>query len=167
VGVPGIGKSRLVYELWRVAEAEPELIGWRQGRSLPYGEGVSFWALAEMVKALSLAPLSDEDTARLIGLLRGRAVLDAGQQTMLLARAGGNPLYAEQYVQMLAEQRAGPELPVPDSVQGIIAVRLDLLAAAAKRLLQDAAVIGQVFWPGAVLALGGGPGRGELEEPWP
>ena len=51
VGVPGIGKSRLVYELWQVAEAEPELISWRQGRSLPYGEGVSFWALAEMVKA--------------------------------------------------------------------------------------------------------------------
>jgi len=51
VGVPGIGKSRLVYELWQVAKAEPDLISWRQGRSLPYGEGVSFWALAEMVKA--------------------------------------------------------------------------------------------------------------------
>ena len=51
VGVPGIGKSRLVFELGQVAEADPELISWRQGRSLPYGEGVSFWALAEMVKA--------------------------------------------------------------------------------------------------------------------
>ena len=45
VGVPGIGKSRLVYELSQVIEGEAELIYWRQGRSLPYGEGVSFWAL--------------------------------------------------------------------------------------------------------------------------
>jgi class 3 adenylate cyclase len=37
VGVPGIGKSRLVYELWRVIDAEEELVFWRQGRSLPYG----------------------------------------------------------------------------------------------------------------------------------
>ena len=51
VGVPGIGKSRLLYELSQIAEAEPDLISWRQGRSLPYGGGVSFWALAEMVKA--------------------------------------------------------------------------------------------------------------------
>ena len=51
VGVPGIGKSRLVYELSRVVEDDPELIYWRQGRSLPYGEGVTFWALSEIVKA--------------------------------------------------------------------------------------------------------------------
>ena len=64
---------------------------------------------------------------------------------------------------MLADQPGGEQLPVPDSVQGIIAARLDLLAAPDKHLLQDAAVIGKVFWPGAVLALGGGPGGGELE----
>src|SRR3954451_8262519 len=51
VGVPGIGKSRLVRELFQLIEAEPEFTTWRQGRSLPYGEGVSFWALAEIVKA--------------------------------------------------------------------------------------------------------------------
>ena len=51
VGVPGIGKSRLVQELWRVVDRDEELIAWRQGRSLPYGEGVAFWALGEMVKA--------------------------------------------------------------------------------------------------------------------
>src|SRR4051812_1482506 len=51
VGVPGMGKSRLLYELSRLVDSEPDLIAWRQGRSLPYGEGVSFWALAEMVKA--------------------------------------------------------------------------------------------------------------------
>ena len=51
VGVPGIGKSRLVYELSRAVDADPEIIYWRQGRSLPYGDGVTYWALAEMAKA--------------------------------------------------------------------------------------------------------------------
>src|SRR5437763_14991702 len=44
VGVPGIGKSRLVAELLQITEADPDLISWRQGRSLPYGEPVSLWA---------------------------------------------------------------------------------------------------------------------------
>src|SRR4051794_11802950 len=52
VGVPGIGKTRLVWELAQVVDADPDLIVyWRQGRSLPYGEGVAFWAVGEMVKA--------------------------------------------------------------------------------------------------------------------
>jgi len=52
VGVPGIGKSRLVWELAQAVDADPDLIVyWRQGRSLPYGEGVAFWAVGEMVKA--------------------------------------------------------------------------------------------------------------------
>ena len=51
VGVPGIGKSRMVYELFAEVDRQPELRRWRAGRCLPYGEGVSFWALAEIVKA--------------------------------------------------------------------------------------------------------------------
>src|SRR5437868_4498938 len=51
VGVPGIGKSRLLYELFRAVEEGCVLTYWRQGRSLPYGEGVTYWSLAEMVKA--------------------------------------------------------------------------------------------------------------------
>ena len=50
-GEPGIGKSRLVFELFEAVERHSELVFCRQGRSLPYGEGVSFWALGEMVKA--------------------------------------------------------------------------------------------------------------------
>ncbi len=61
VGVPGIGKSRLVSELSGVVDADPELIYWRQGRSLPYGEGVTFWALVEMVK--SHAGIFETDSA--------------------------------------------------------------------------------------------------------
>src|SRR5438309_3960387 len=51
VAVPGMGKSRLVYELSRIVDADPELITWRQGRCLAYGDGVGFWGLAEVVKA--------------------------------------------------------------------------------------------------------------------
>src|SRR6185312_2713330 len=51
IGVPGIGKSRLLSELFQIVDADPELITWRQGRCLPYGEAVAFWALGEMIKA--------------------------------------------------------------------------------------------------------------------
>ena len=51
VGEPGIGKSRLVTELRATLDDRPELITWRHGRCLPYGEGITFWALGEIVKA--------------------------------------------------------------------------------------------------------------------
>jgi class 3 adenylate cyclase/tetratricopeptide (TPR) repeat protein len=51
VGAPGMGKSRLVAELLAYVNAQPILVLWRQGRCLPYGTGISFWALGEIVKA--------------------------------------------------------------------------------------------------------------------
>ena len=51
IGEPGIGKSRLIGELFAYVDSRPEMVTWRQGRCLPYGEGVTFWALAEIVKA--------------------------------------------------------------------------------------------------------------------
>ena len=65
VGVPGIGKSRLVGELGRVVEEDEEIITWRYGRCLPYGDGVSFWALGEVVKAE--AGIHENDDARTTG----------------------------------------------------------------------------------------------------
>src|SRR5204863_5604098 len=50
VGEPGVGKSRLCAELFQHIEQSPEVI-WRQGRCLPYGDGIAFWALGEVVKA--------------------------------------------------------------------------------------------------------------------
>ena len=277
VGEPGIGKSRLVYELFQTVEHDPELIYWRQGRSLPYGEGISFWALGEMVKAhagiletdtkdeaerklraivatalpdddvewtlshlrplagvedvagrvesqdeafaawrgflegiadqsplvlvfedlhwadeglldfvdhladwatrvpllvvgtarpelltrrpawgggktnaltLSLAPLSGNETAELVHALLDQAAIPADVQATLLERAGGNPLYAEEFVRLLDERTNGAALP--ETVQGIIAARLDVLDREEKELLQDAAVLGRMFWVGGL-----------------
>src|SRR6266508_335637 len=50
VGEPGVGKSRLVAELFAYIDAKQALTRWRQGRCLPYGEGITFWALGEIVK---------------------------------------------------------------------------------------------------------------------
>jgi class 3 adenylate cyclase/tetratricopeptide (TPR) repeat protein len=275
VGLPGIGKSRLVYELWAGLEAQPDLLYWRQGRSLPYGDGVSYWALGEMTKAqagilendgadaaeekllqavgqavhdesergwitghlrplvglpaegdggdrrdesfaawrrffealaeqrplvlvfedvhwaddglldfidhlaewttdvpllvvctarpellerrpgwgggkrnaatFSLSSLADDDVARLIQELVGT------DKPELVAHAGGNPLYAEEYARMLAQSGNGGSLALPDSVQGLIAARLDTLPLDEKSLVQDAAVLGKVFWLGELV----------------
>jgi class 3 adenylate cyclase/tetratricopeptide (TPR) repeat protein len=281
VGVPGIGKSRLVYELSQIADADPDIITWRQGRCLAYGDGVTLWALGEIVKAqagvleqdapdevsaklrrsveetlagssdeswvathllalvglgeeaelggdrraeafsawrrylealaearplvlvfedlhwaddalldfvdelcdwvtdvpllvvatarpellerrpgwgggklnattLALQPLSDEETAHLLGRLLDRPVLDAEEQRALLERAGGNPLYAEQFAELYAERGSGQDLPLPETLQGIIAARLDGLRETEKELLQDASVVGKVFWASAL-----------------
>lgn len=284
VGVPGIGKSRLVRELFRVVDEDPDLIVWRQGRSLPYGEGSAFWGLAEIVKAqagiletdgadeatakvaatvadlvddategpwverhllslvgiqqatasgqanleeafaawrrylealaerqpavlvfedlhwaddalldfvdaladrvagvpllvvcsarpellerrpgwgggkrnaatVSLAPLSEADTARLLAALLGTPVLPAEQQTALLQRAGGNPLFAEEYARMLAD--GSDPAAAPETLQGVVAARIDALPNEEKELLQLAAVLGKVFWTDALSSLSG------------
>ena len=74
VGVPGIGKTRLVHELLRIVDDDEELIVWRQGRSLSYGGGVSYWALGEMVKAQ--AGILESDSADEAAAKLERATLD-------------------------------------------------------------------------------------------
>jgi len=292
-GEPGVGKSRMVFELLEVVEDRPELIAWRQGRCLPYGEGITFWALGEIVKAeagilesdprdevrtkleraleahdfdpaerewfkarlaplvggettaaaereesftawrrflegiansgpavfvfedlhwaddamleflehvadwsegvpmllvctarpelskrhpnwaaglrnastVNLSPLSPAETARLVTELLDQAVIPAEVQAPIVERAGGNPLYAEEFVRMLKDRgllvrhgrswelAEGAKIPFPDSVHGLIAARLDALPLDRKALLHDAAVVGKVFWAGALLAM--------------
>jgi class 3 adenylate cyclase/tetratricopeptide (TPR) repeat protein len=50
VAEPGVGKSRLVLEFARSLDERPEMVTWRQGRCLPYGEGVTFWPLGEILR---------------------------------------------------------------------------------------------------------------------
>ena len=113
---------------------------------------------------ISLSPLSAKDTARLIGELLDRAVLPAEVQQGLLERAEGNPLYAQEYVRMLQDRglltrdaggwALGPSAEaLPESIQGIIAARLDTLSAEEKSLIQDASVVGRTAWIGAVCSI--------------
>jgi class 3 adenylate cyclase/tetratricopeptide (TPR) repeat protein len=305
-GEPGVGKSRLVAEFRASLEEQKGAVSWRQGRCLPYGEGVTFWALGEIVKAharilesdgpseaseklirglsalvpevaerdwirsrlaplvgartpeaagtvereesftawrrffealasehplilafedlhwadpamlefvehlvdwstgvpllaiciarpemyerrpgwgggkknsttIALSPLTTEETARLISALLSQAVLPADTQRALIERAGGNPLYTEEFVRMLFDRgilerrdrvvhvASGVEIPVPETVQALIAARLDTLPSDRKALLHDAAVVGKVFWSGAVSFIGGAQLR-EVEE---
>jgi class 3 adenylate cyclase/tetratricopeptide (TPR) repeat protein len=101
---------------------------------------------------LSLQPLSDDETASLVAALLGTPVVAAETQAALLAHAGGNPLFAEEFARYV-EERGGGELEVPESVHGIIAARLDGLATEDKDLLRDAAVIGRSFWSGALATI--------------
>ncbi len=280
VGVPGIGKSRLVSELFETTRTGAHgLVDWRSGRSLPYGEGVTFWALSEIVKAqagilesdpldataaklrqavesvlsdpaeagwverhlrplagldadegsasgdaseafaawrrflevialerrlvlvfedlhwaddamldfidylvdrsrsvpllalctarpelltrrpgwgggkvnsstILLSPLSEDETSSLVSALLGKAAIDPDVWESLLERAGGNPLYAEEFARMLVERPT--ETVVPETVQGMIAARIDTLSPEEKALLQNAAIVGRVFWLGAL-----------------
>ena len=61
VGEPGIGKSRLVRELSALVDAKPQMTTWRQGYCPPFGESISYWALAEIVKGH--AGIRDTDNA--------------------------------------------------------------------------------------------------------
>jgi tetratricopeptide (TPR) repeat protein len=125
------------------------------------------WAAsARNAARVNLRALTAAETVRLISNLLGAAELPAEVQQTISARAGGNPLYAEEFVRLLKDQeilrreRAGwdidihAEIPLPPGVHGLIAARLDTLGSARKRLLQDAAVVGEVFWAGAVMEMG-------------
>ena len=65
VGVAGSGKSRLVWELSKYLDGVVETVLWHTGRSPAYGEGITFWALGEMVRTRAgLAETDDETTTR-------------------------------------------------------------------------------------------------------
>ena len=123
------------------------------------------WAGAARSTMLELQPLSDQETADVVTNLLDAAELPPELRSALLARAGGNPLFAEEYVRMLLDrgllrsEGSGPELtgsdlPLPESVQSIIAARLDALPSEEKLLVQDAAVVGRAFWLGALSEMG-------------
>ena len=139
-----------------LATARPELLTWHPGTLAP-STGVS---------RLTLAPLSRREAGLLISALLDER-LAADLRRPILERVGGNPLYAEEYVRLLLDRglllktkgvlqlKEGEELPLPDTVQAVLAARLDTLPPAHKALLCDAAVFGETFWAGGVAAVGG------------
>jgi class 3 adenylate cyclase/predicted ATPase len=96
--------------------------------------------------SLFLDPLAPGPTRELIdSLLR-----DTSMRTEVLAglaeRAGGNPLFAEELVQRLTEDGGTKAAELPDTMQGLLAARLDSLAPLEAKLVAHASVVGQVFW---------------------
>jgi predicted ATPase/class 3 adenylate cyclase len=69
LGIAGIGKSRLSWEFFKYIDGLAGGIWWHRGRCLSYGEGVTYWALAEMVKMRS-GILEDEDPLEAAAKLR-------------------------------------------------------------------------------------------------
>jgi tetratricopeptide (TPR) repeat protein len=96
--------------------------------------------------AIRLSPLSLEETTRLFGALFAESAAPRRAHGDLLERAGGNPFYAEEFARMVLDGHSDRGLP--GSVQGLIAARLDGLTLDEKELLQNAAVVGRVFWIG-------------------
>jgi class 3 adenylate cyclase len=131
-----------------LATARPELLERRPG----WGAGGT---------TIRLDPLGDPDTTGLLATLLAHHGLATEVGPTLLGRVGGNPLFAEEYVRMLRDR--GPDADaLPAGVHAIVAARLDALAAADKAVLQDAAVLGQVGWLGALAEITG-RGREDLE----
>ncbi len=116
--------------------------------------------------SVALEPLSDEAMRELLdGLVPG---LPEAARGAIVTRADGIPLYAVETVRMLvAEGRLTEEdgsyrptgdlsaLAVPETLQALIAARLDALAPLDRELLQDAAVLGQSFTPAGLAAVSG------------
>ena len=107
---------------------------------------------------IRLKPLSAESTAELLLDLLGADPSVRGLERLIQERAAGNPFFVEEIVHTLAESgqleggrgayrllRAIAEVEVPDSVQALLAARIDRLDELAKRVLQVAAVFGMEF----------------------
>jgi tetratricopeptide (TPR) repeat protein len=101
---------------------------------------------------IELGALREADAQKLVDALLGATVVSGEIREAVLAKTEGNPLFVEETVRMLADGADGG-MPIPDTVQALIAARIDGLPPDAKSVLQRAAVIGRVFWRGAVVDL--------------
>jgi class 3 adenylate cyclase/tetratricopeptide (TPR) repeat protein len=89
-GAPGVGKSRLRRELEHYIDGLADTVLWHSGRSLAYGNGVAYWALAQMVRQrLGIAEDSErEEAGRRLALGLERWILDPAERSYLAPRLG-------------------------------------------------------------------------------
>jgi tetratricopeptide (TPR) repeat protein len=118
------------------------------------------WAAdAPAASVLTLAPLSQDDMNELLTELLVRSVVPVETRAPLLESAGGNPLYALEFVRMLGDRDVVSDtsaIALPETIQALIAARLDALTPAQRSLLHDAAVVGDPFWSGALASMATG-----------
>jgi class 3 adenylate cyclase/tetratricopeptide (TPR) repeat protein len=105
--------------------------------------------------SILLDPLTVDETRQLVGSILPAGSLEPDAMDVVAERAGGNPFFAEEMVRRLAEENgeivAAAELP--DTVQALLAARLDSLEPLERRLVQHAAVVGRTFWEGSLAAI--------------
>jgi class 3 adenylate cyclase/tetratricopeptide (TPR) repeat protein len=102
-----------------------------------------------------LEPLTDHDTRELVAALipEGPEVVPA-----VAERSGGNPLFAEEMARRIVEEGAQAD-QLPETVQAVLAARLDALEPFERRLVQQASVVGRTFWEGSLAGLAQAEGR--------
>ena len=136
--------------------ARPELIDTRPG-----------WGGGKLnATSVLLEPLSDSECARLIENLVGETELAAEVQSRIAEAAEGNPLFVEEMFSMLVEDgllvqedgrwaatRDLGRVPVPPTIQALLAARLDQLDPEERATIEAAAVEGQVFHQGSIATL--------------
>jgi class 3 adenylate cyclase/tetratricopeptide (TPR) repeat protein len=105
---------------------------------------------------LMLSPLSDEHSRALV-----RALLPQGQEVVpaVAERSGGNPLFAEEMARRITEEGTIEAAELPDTVQAVLAARLDSLEPFERRLVQQASVVGRTFPDSALAGLADAEGR--------
>jgi tetratricopeptide (TPR) repeat protein len=101
---------------------------------------------------LELEALPDEEGATLVRELAAEVDVPVDVEAVL-AKAEGNPLFVEETIRALAEQPTGRPERIPDTLQALIAARIDRLPPDSRRLLQRAAVMGRIFLRGALAHL--------------
>ena len=100
--------------------------------------------------AIELEPLADVEAEQLIDALMAGTTLEQTCRAEILDVTEGNPLFVEETIRMLAESDGTLSIAtgMPNTLQALIAARIDRLPAAEKRLIQRAALIGRIFWEG-------------------
>jgi class 3 adenylate cyclase/ATP/maltotriose-dependent transcriptional regulator MalT len=136
------------------------------GISRPELPGLPAWLLRTGTQRIDLDPLGEQSAAELLVSVLGTGAAPelAGQ---VFDASKGNPLFVKELA--IALREAGPAtpgqptLPIPDSLQALVAARLDRLPLSAKRVLCRAAVVGKWFSHAAMAAMAQ-PGDGELDD---
>jgi class 3 adenylate cyclase len=122
-----------------LTQARPELLSSRPA----WGGGLPAYS------AVPLEPLHEDDARELARRLLEVAGAEIPSVDGVAETAEGNPLFLEELVVSVAEGRAEPD-ELPTSIRSIVAARIDALPAPERDALLDAAVVGKVFWPGAL-----------------
>jgi class 3 adenylate cyclase/tetratricopeptide (TPR) repeat protein len=125
-----------------VCLARPELLDVRPG-----------WGGGRLrTVTLELEALPDEEGAALVRALAEEVDVPVDVEAVL-AKAEGNPLFVEETIRALAERPDGRQERIPDTLQALIAARIDRLPPTSRRLVQRASVMGRVFLRGALAHL--------------